>query len=364
MAAILFIRNFTRLKEDAALGIVLSVFFGAGIAAMGIVQQMRGGHAAGLESFIYGKTASMVASDAWLIGAAGIGCSLVCFVLYKEFKLLCFDEDFAGSRGFPVIGLDFVLMALVVVVTIIGLQAVGLVLMIAMLVIPAAAARFWTEQLFRMMMLSAAIGGTSGMVGSAASALFPNLPSGAMIVLVSAGLFAVSMGCGSARGVLIRWIRRRRLNAKIDHQHLLRAMYEQLERRASRPLDGSAIGESVLFQDLLKMRSWSPRRLRLEVDRAISNQILEEDAPGLLRLTSLGLEEAARLVHEHRLWEIYLITHADIAPSKVDRDADDIEHVLGPELVAKLESLLEPRGRDHRIAPSPHPIDLKPLHGR
>ncbi len=137
LAVILFIRNATRVKEDAALGIVLSVFFGAGVSVLGIAQQMETGHAAGLETFIYGKTASMVPLDAQLIGAAGLAVGAVCLLLFKELKLLCFDETFGALRGYPVVMLDVVLMALVVTVTIIGLQAVGLILMIALLVVPA-----------------------------------------------------------------------------------------------------------------------------------------------------------------------------------------------------------------------------------
>ena len=158
VGVILTLRNLTRLKEDAALGVVLSVFFGAGIALLGVVQQMETGHAAGLESFIFGKTASMGASDAKLISAAALVCLVVCVAVYKEFKLLCFDESFAGSRGFPVIVLDLVLMSTVVVISIVGLQAVGLILMVALLIIPAAAARFWTEKLWQMLVIASLLG--------------------------------------------------------------------------------------------------------------------------------------------------------------------------------------------------------------
>ena len=144
VGVIVAIRSFTRLKEDTALGAVLSVFFGAGMALLGVIQQMDQGHAAGLEGFIYGKAASMGSRDMLLIAAAALGCISASVVLFKEFKLLCFDEGFAGSRGLPVVRLDLGLMGLVVVVTIVGLQAVGLVLMIALLVIPSAAARLWT----------------------------------------------------------------------------------------------------------------------------------------------------------------------------------------------------------------------------
>ena len=142
MGLILSIRKFTRIKEDAALGIVLSVFFGLGISILGIIQKMSTGHAAGLESFIYGKTASMLASDAKLIAVAAIVIVSFSVFLYKEFTIICFDQEYAAAQRWPVFSLDVLMMILVVFVTVIGLQAVGLILIIALLIIPPASARF------------------------------------------------------------------------------------------------------------------------------------------------------------------------------------------------------------------------------
>ncbi len=357
VGAILFVRNLTRLKEDAALGIVLSVFFGAGIAVLSLVQQMPTGHAAGLEAFIYGKTASMVAGDAWMIGAAGLGCVLVATAVFKELSLLCFDEGYAGARGFPVLGLDILLMAMVVIVTIIGLQAVGLVLMIALLVIPAAAARFWTQDMRNMTLISALIGGISGLLGSSMSAVFPRLPSGAMIVLVSGGLFFVSMMTGASRGVVIRFYRRVQLNRSIDRQHLLRGLFEYVEHQLPAQHAAEDMQQGVPFSQVVNMRSWSANRLKRQMARSIKEGVVRADND-LVSLTATGVTEAARLVHEHRLWELYLITHAEIAPSRVDRDADAIEHVLEPEMIAQLEHLLEsqPPRTAGGVVSSPHPI--------
>ena len=183
MGAVLLIRSQTRLKEDAALGIVLSVFFGLGIAVLGIVQQQTLGHAAGLEAFIYGKTASMLARDAYLIAGVAAAITLFSTLFFKEFALICFDQEFAGSQGWSVGGLDVLMMALVVLVTVSGLQAVGLILMIALLIIPPAAARFWTQHLVRMVLLSAVIGGVSCLFGAALSALLPRMPAGSIIVV-------------------------------------------------------------------------------------------------------------------------------------------------------------------------------------
>ncbi|MCB0322932.1 MAG: metal ABC transporter permease, partial [Bdellovibrionales bacterium] len=331
---------------------------GAGIAVLSVVQQMPTGHAAGLEAFIYGKTASMVAADAWMIGGAGLACVLVAAAIFKELTLLCFDEGYAGARGFPVLGLDILLMAMVVVVTIIGLQAVGLVLMIALLVIPAAAARFWTHNMKHMTIISAVIGGNSGLLGSSMSAVFPRLPSGAMIVLVSGVLFFVSMMLGSARGVAVRFYRRTQLNRSIDRQHLLRGLYEYLELHLREDRSEMGMEQPVPFADILEMRSWKAARLKRQIHHSQSEGMIQVTSGGV-SLTKTGVEEATRLVHEHRLWELYLITHAEIAPSRVDRDADAIEHVLEPEMIAQLEELLELQQNQgaNGVVQSPHPIE-------
>ena len=374
MGTILLIRNLTKLKEDAALGIVLSVFFGGGLVALGLVQQMPEGHAAGLESFIYGKTASIVAQDAWWIVAAG-GISLFALMLlYKELKLLCFDEGFARARGYHTILIDSVLMATVVLVTIVGLQAVGLVLMIALLVIPAAAARFWTGDLFRMMALSAIIGAASCMIGALVSALAPRLPSGAMIVLTSAVLFVISMLFGRQRGVVVQLWRRWRIRKRIDRRHVLRGIYELLEALgagtqtvASENAAGAVTGLSertepmagqwVPLSSLLATRSWSARRMHREVARLRKQELLRTRGDEVT-LSASGLLEARRLTREHRLWELYLITHADVAAERVDRDAERIEDCLEPVMIDELESLLQHTRGGSLVPDSPHGIEL------
>lgn len=353
VGAILVIGRLTRLKEDTALGAVLSVFFGAGVALLGVVQQMQQGHAAGLEAFIYGKTASMGAGDAWLIAAAAIWSIAVSLMLFKELKLLCFDEGFAGSRGYPTILLDLTLMALVVIVTIVGLQAVGLILMIAVLVIPAAAARFWTERMSAMMLISAVLGALSAMVGAAMSALFANLPSGAMIVLVCTAFFCLSLVLGRQRGLLVRWLRRERLNRSIDRQHLLRAMYELLEPARGVEPGTARPRSSASIDDLLSKRSWSQSRVLREIRRTERAGLIRQ-RDGAVEFTDSGWHEARRLTHQHRLWELYLITYADVAPSRVDRDADAIEHVLEPDVVAELQRLLQ--AQSGSVPATPHAL--------
>ena len=354
-AAVLFIREQTRIKDDAAMGIVLSVFFGAGVSILGVIQTMPEGSAAGLESFIYGKTASMVMSDFQvlvLVTVCVITCSLL---LFKEFRLLCFDETFAAALGWPVKFLDILLLALITAVTVAGLQAVGLILIIAFLITPAAAARFWTNQLDRMLLLSALIGAASAWLGASLSAFFPRLPAGAVIVLVAALCFIVSMLIGTERGLLLRFLRQSQLKKRIGRQHLLRALYEILE--------GGRVTEelnirTVPFRQIRGRRTWSDRQLRDCIRRACNEGLVEVPSKvDSILLTETGLAEAAQVTRNHRLWEMYLIEYADVATSRVDRDADMVEHVLGEKMVTRLESKLQSYRTAGSLVPqSPHPI--------
>lgn len=349
---VLVIRNTSRIKDDAAMGIVLSVFFGLGTVVLTMVQYTPTGSAAGLESFIYGKTASIISTDAWLISGVAAAALLCSLLLLKEFTLLCFDEGFGRSQGWPIHGLDVILLALVALVTVVGLQAVGLILIIAFLITPPAAARFWTNDLRRMLILSGVIGGLSGWGGASLSALLPRLPAGAVIVLVAAMMFVVSLFFGNARGVLRRWLSMARLKRKIGRQHLLRAIYEIQEALCAREsLEPRNV--AVPFEAVLARRSWSPKAVRKLLRRAEHEDHIDAFDGQTVRLSESGFGEAARITRNHRLWEIFLITHADIAASHVDRDADSVEHVLSPDMVHELEHKLDLLG----VPESPHFID-------
>ncbi len=355
LACILLIRHFSRIKEDAALGIILSVFFGLGVVLLTLIQQMRTASAAGLESFIYGKTASMLASDAIAILIAAVVISIACLVLFKEFTVLSFDQAYAQSQGFPVHGLDIVMTALVIAVMVIGLQAVGLILMIAMLVIPPAAARFWTDRLHRMLFCAGAIGLLSGLFGALISTLTPRMPAGAVIVLVAGAIFFVSMVFGTARGVVRRVVEHVGLARKVALQHLLRAMYELREAQADCEVTPTVLQEGRFSADALQpRRAWNGGELQQAIRLARRAGYLTPDSRGGVRLTESGANAAIHVVRNHRLWEIFLITHADIAPSHVDRDADMVEHVLDPAMIAELEAVLAKTDPALATLASPH----------
>lgn len=354
VGAVLLIRNTTRIKDDAAMGIVLSVFFGLGIALLQIAQQMPTGNQAGLESFIYGKTASMIWSDFLLICGAAIASAIAGVLLFKEFRLLCFDEGYARSQGWPVRTMDMLMLALATGVTVIGLQSVGLILIIALLITPPAAARFWTHRMSLLALLAAVIGAASGWMGATVSALVPRMPAGAIIVIVASLIFILSMIFGTERGVLKRLFLEWRLNRQIAQQNLLRAMYELHETQAADQRHGGQQG--LTLTELRSARAWSGNEVRRRLRWAQRAGLMTATSDGNFRLTTRGQVEAARHVRNHRLWEMYLITHADIAPSHVDRDADMVEHVLGEEMVAKLERLMADEMPARAVPDSPHAL--------
>ncbi|MFO7809038.1 metal ABC transporter permease [Guyparkeria sp.] len=218
----------TRLAEDAAIGAVLSVFFGFGVVLLTVIQTISVGRPAGLEDFLLGATAGMLYQDAVLIAGAGALAVLVVWVLRRPMTLVAFDAGFAAASGVKVRRVDLAMMGLVLAVTIIGLKVVGLVLIVALLIIPPVTARFWTHRSDRVVAIAGLFGGLSGFVGAAISATAPSLPTGPIIVLTAFTLFAVSMLFAPGRGVLAAWVRHRRQQRRIHLRQGLLAIAQGL----------------------------------------------------------------------------------------------------------------------------------------
>ena len=352
--AIVFLREWTRLKEDASLGIILSIFFGIGTALLRMIQTLPHGNAAGLEGFIYGKTALMVSEDAMLIGLIALATCSIVAILQKEFALLCFDASFARSQGWPVLALDLLLMACVVSVVIVGLQAVGLILVIALLIIPASASRLWTHRLNSMIWLSAFLGAISGVAGAYASSRIDRLPSGAAIVLVALLLFLVSLVWGKAGGIWWRFRGAVIDRDRADVEHVLRGVYELLEAANANPsLAGMTRSQDVDPKALDKLRHWSHRRLNQTINRLRNEEAIIGDNRDRIALTARGLRLAKESVRRHRLLELYFQRQAELTGEAVDRGADLIEHDVDDQIMALLESEF---GSDLGVPESFHPL--------
>lgn len=208
--AIMRLVSDTRIHEDAALGIVLSVFFGFGIMLLTFIQHSGQASQAGLDRFLFGQAATLVQGQVFGMALLGGLALLLVLLLFKEFKLITFDPAFASTLGLPTNRLSMLLTSLIVVAVLIGLQTVGVVLMAAMLIAPAAAARQWTERLGVMLCLSALFGALSGVIGALLSVSDDNLPTGPMVILSATAIVIVSLLFGSARGLVWETLRSRR----------------------------------------------------------------------------------------------------------------------------------------------------------
>jgi len=353
IGAVTVIVRWTRTKEDAAIGIVLSTFFGAGVVLLSIVQKPGiGGNKTGLNSYLFGEPGSMLSGDLLILAIVGAVVLLVVALLFKEFKLVCFDADFAQSQGWPTLTLDLLMMASLAVVTIIGLPLVGVILMAAMVILPAATARFWTNRLHLLLLLAAAFGLAAGPLGTYFGR---GLPAGASIVLAGSSFFLVSLFLAPQRGVLAHALAEYQLRKRITREHLLRSLYELSESKLPSI-------ESLPLDSVQNYRHWNSLEKLLKQE-AEKGTILR--TTGHVQLTPLGLRQAAELTKAHRLWEMYLVQFANIAPDHVDRDADDIEHLLPEALLVELEQQLADQGRLPRlvaeIPSSLHDLDTEKL---
>ncbi|MEO0912561.1 MAG: metal ABC transporter permease [Pseudomonadota bacterium] len=294
----------TRLAEDAAIGAVLSVFFGFGVVLLTLIQTMASGRQAGLEGFLLGSTAGMLFADAVIIAVGGALAVLAVIVLRRPMTLVAFDAGYAESMGVNTHRIDLAMMGLVMAVTVIGLKVVGLILIVAMLIIPAATARFWTERTEGVIGLAALLGGVAAYVGAAISAAAPDLPTGPIIVLVSAALFALSLLFAPGRGALAALWQRRRFQMRVHLRQGLLAL---------------AHGEKIL------------EPLTLSVLRR----------GGLIRAdgvaTVAGRARAAKMLRDERRWEIARRLYKDDAVSGRYDGLTPIESVLTADEIGELD---------------------------
>ena len=341
LIAVDYITRRSRIKEDTAIGLVLSVFFGLGIVLLTVIQKSGNAAQSGLDHFLFGKAASLVGEDLYTFAAVAVVLLIAVFLLFKEFTLLAFDKDFARAIGLPVRKIELVLTSLIVLAVVIGIQAVGVVLMAAILITPAAGARFWTDRIGVMFSLASIFGAVSGLAGAYISYVAPAMPTGPWIVIVISSIAFISFFLAPTRGVLGRLFKQGSIRKTINDENILKALYQLGEESrnfySKRSVDEIIRRRKLERENLIRVL----RRLRL--------QGYVEQSGNLWGLTEAGKDRGQRVVKMHRLWELYLTTQLHIAPDHVHEDADTIEHLLTPELEAELETLLNyPKTDPHK----------------
>ncbi len=322
----------TRIKEDAAIGLVLSVFFGIGILMLTVIQKSGNASQSGLDHFLFGKAASLVGNDLLAFSIVAVIMLVMVFALFKEFSLLAFDKDYAISIGLPVRRIELVLTSLIVMAVVIGIQAVGVVLMAAILITPAAAARYWTNNIKIMFLLASIFGAISGLSGAFISYTAPSMPTGPWIVIVISFIAFFSFFFAPARGIISRMFRQRKIRRTINDENVLKILYQLGEENKNFFIHRNA-------DELIRRRRYEPAVLNSILHRLRRQGYLSQTGR-LWCLTEEGKNRAQRVVKNHRLWELYLTTYMHIAPDHVHDDAETIEHLLTPELEQQLDQQL------------------------
>lgn len=215
----------THLKSDTALGLVLSLFFGFGMLLLTYIQKQPNANQAGLDKYLFGQAATLLEKDVIVLVMVTVASLLVLLLFWKEFKILLFDEEYAKTLGFATKRLDVLITFFIVLAIVLGLQTVGVVLMSAMLLAPAAAARQWTNKLGNMVFLAAIFGAFSGVVGTAISASENNLSTGPVIVLIAGSIVLFSFIFSTKRGLLLREIKFRQNRREMHQKKTLMFMY-------------------------------------------------------------------------------------------------------------------------------------------
>ncbi len=294
----------TRLAEDAAIGAVLSVFFGFGIVLLTVIQTMGVGRQAGLEGFLLGSTAGMLWVDALIIAIGGAATLVLVMILRRPMTLVAFDPEYAAARGLPVHRIDLAMMGLVMAVTVVGLKIVGLILIVALLIIPPVTARFWSERSNHVVLLAGLAGGLAGYIGAALSATAPNLPTGPIIVLVSFAFFVLSLFLAPVRGVLAAVLRHLRFQRRVHIRQGLLAL---------------AQGQKI----------YEPLTLRL-LRRA---DLVRADGVA----TEAGKARAAKALRDEKRWEVVRADQAHEATAALYDGLRDIETVLTKDQIAEID---------------------------
>ncbi|SFJ32129.1 metal ABC transporter permease [Thermoflavimicrobium dichotomicum] len=337
-----WITRYSRIKEDTALGLILSVFFGLGIVLLTQIQHSNNGNQSGLDKFLFGQSASMVASDVqWMAIMAGL-LLLMSFLLFKELKLLCFDASYGQSLGFSMRGLNLLFMTFLVIVVVIGLQVAGVVLMAALIVTPAAAARYWTEQLSTMVWISAVMGACSGVIGTWISSFGYNLSTGPLIVLAATMMFIISMMVAPQRGLLSRLVRLMKTRRELAREQHINSIYTYMEK------------EQVLKVSLLDLQTQYPISTHVLSQLKEEGLIhMEEDHQDIwIGFTETGWKAAYDTVLTNRMLEMWLMHEADLA-SKLPNGEIVSKDSIPEHLVPELQKLMI----QHQCEPKWNPYD-------
>ncbi len=315
----------TKLSEDTAIALVSTLFFAIGSVLLSVISKSQNAEQTGLKNFLFGKAATMTTFDIQVFTVISVVIILIVIVFFKPFQLVCFNTEFAKSIGVKVKFIEFLLSTLTVMTVAIGIQAVGVVLMSALLIAPAASARYWTNRLSIMVIIAALFGMLSSVMGVMLSTMKNSMPTGPWIVFALFAFTLLTLLFAPKKG----WFSIRKRNnsnhKKIAEENLLKTFYQLKEEGNSQ----------VTFRDFLEKRAVDTHSLQKDLKRMVRHGFLTENNK-TFTLTKRGNTEAARVLRSHRLWELYLTKRMNFKEDHIHGAAETIEHLITPEIEEQL----------------------------
>ncbi len=320
-----YITRATKLSEDTAIALVSTLFFAIGSVLLSILSKSQNAEQTGLKNFLFGKAATMTTFDIQVFSVVSLAIVGVVVLFYKPFQLVSFNTDFARSIGVKVKTIEFLLSTLTVLTVAIGIQAVGVVLMSALLIAPAASARYWTNKLNVMLVIAAVFGMLSGMLGVMFSTMKDNMPTGPWIVFALFIFTLITLLFAPKKGWFSIQKRNRSNGRLIAEENILKIIYQLKENGK----------HEISFKDFLEKRSMDTNLLEKTI-KYLTNKKLINVQNQYFSLSEAGEIEAARIVRSHRLWELYLTKRMNFKDDHIHGTAETIEHLITPEIEKEL----------------------------
>lgn len=347
------LENKFRVKNDAALCFVLSVFFGVGVLVASRIQFTHALWYKTVQIFLYGQAATMTDIHVILYAVLALLLSIALFFLYRQIQMAIFDKDFSKTVGLPARFIDNLLFFLLVLAIVIGIRSVGVVLMAGMLIAPAIAARQLTHRLWAVFIYAGAIGALSGFLGNYFSVEIPkwslhrdfSLPTGPMILLSASAICFLSLLFAPRNGLFSRLIRIVFFRQQRMEDNLLKYLWRH---------------EKTGGISRHEIQKWQPLpflQMRLVIWSLKTQKWIEETKTHAIVLTKDGKVRAMRIVRLHRLWEAYLVSLGQ-GVEKVHASAEEMEHIITPELEKELKEILGDPKKDPHAQPIPPEVEL------
>lgn len=351
--SIKWLQKKAKASQDASLCLVLSSFFGIGVLLASQVQFTFSYLYKQIQVYFYGQVATMTDSHVMIYGFLSASILITIIFFQKELTIVTFDRRFAESIGIKTHLIDRVFFFLMVLSVIIGIRSVGVVLMSAMLIAPTVAARQYTNQIGSLFYLSGFFGLLSAFLGTFLSvegtrimaSKFPGdrmvLPSGPMIVLVATFICLISLLFAKERGIIRKLFRRLKFSRECAIENLLKAIWR------------NGANQEIAFNSLYKIHGSSKFYLSYLLLKLRSQGWIYKHAPGIFKLTPDGVLRASHIVRLHRLWEVYLADYLGVGKEKIHRNAEEMEHIITPEIEKELTALLNDPKKDPHEQPIP-----------